>query len=157
MCLTTNQKKPLIARTDITVYKVLDDSGAAPYHSEYQYYRGKTHQDKRDEVIYDLSFSKQIHGGYLHAYTTINDAEDLAQHFNDGVFRYDLDWMVERHFVVAEMRIPAGTPYYASQDGKQICSKVLAWDYEQEKSKRKNRYSLKEFIGLLSRLSIKKK
>ena len=153
MCLTTNQKKPLIARTDITVYKVLDDSGAAPYHSEYQYYRGKTHQDKRDEVIYDLSFSKQIHGGYLHAYTTINDAEDLAQHFNDGVFRYDLDWMVERHFVVTEMKIPAGTQYYVSQDGRQICAKTLAWDCEQKK----RRYSLKEFIGLLSRLSIKKK
>ena len=157
MCLTTNQKKPLIARTDITVYKVLDDAGAAPYHSEYQYYRGKMHQDKKDEIIYDLSFSKQIHGGYLHAYTTINDAEELAQCFNDGRFRYDLDWMAERHFVVTEMRIPAGTPYYVSQDGKQICSKVLAWDYEQEKNKRKHRFSLKDFIGLLPRLTIKKK
>ena len=155
MCLTTNQNRPRIAITDITVYKVLDDAGRAPYRSHYKYYRGMTQQDQENEVIYECSdsISREIHGGYLHAYTTKNDAEDLAQHFNDGRFRYDFDWMMERHFFVAEMKIPAGTPYYVSYDGRQICSKALAWDCEQKK----HRFSLKEFIGLLSRLSIKKK
>lgn len=153
MCLVTNRETPLIAHTNLIVYKVLDENGCAPYWSEYQYYRGKVNRDEKNEEILKEDNKPRycVFGGFLHAYTFKDQAENLARYFNERYYRYDRDWLEERKFSAVEMIVPAGTEYYLSYDGQQICSKALSWEYESENSEHKSE-PVKKKISLFEKI-----
>ncbi len=153
MCLIAKRETPLVAKTNLIVYKVLDENGRAPYWSEYQYYRGKVNRDeKNEEILKEEDESRYcVFGGFLHAYTFKEKAEELAYNFNKRYFRYDRDWLEERKFLAVEMIVPAGTEYYLSFDGLQICSKALSWEYESENNEHKSK-PVKKKISLFEKI-----
>lgn len=140
MCLITTQKKPLIAKKDITVYKVLiekvDDNGSTVYISpfiEKRYecgtntpYRGKNWTEEKS-VCQDYDINKNIiEKGWLHAFIGVYEAY-LAKTY---MLKYKLfagKMLPSDKLVTVEMTIPKGAKYFIGFE-KDICTDKLCWN-----------------------------
>lgn len=111
-------KNPLIAKEEIKVYKVLEQSETAPYtyYSPYQkftYKQGYQYTENELTYFYD-PFSKilEIHQG-LHAYTTLNSAN------------YTKNSYLGNNRVIIEMYIPKGSKYFLGRDNEIITNNLI--------------------------------
>ena len=148
MCLTSLTSIPTVAVEDITVYKVLGKF----YHSPYLKYRKTDNEGGYGEVRYDyepglnraigpeeinvivnyrerydgikeMVYRYVIGSGYLHSYSTKENAMiNCQQMFEKSNMPY----------YVYEMKIPKGTSYFISEDGKEYCSKSLMFENTKE-------------------------
>ena len=145
MCLTAGKfktrqqardaaKEPLIAKKAFTVYKVLMKNNKSPY-QWYQYHPGvnlsaekftSTVEDKEwGSNRWHLEINKEwgsnrwhleINKG-LHAMATELDAKKKRAQLNDG----------NSNHKIVEFIVPAGTPYFLSDDKKEVVSLKLNW------------------------------
>lgn len=135
MCLWKSHNEPKIAQNDIEVWKVLAPNGLSPYYG-YQYYPGKMNRPIGTETVPVTVEQQSINGGYLHAYTTREKADDLCRKLRlyervqllgdtsnpHGHFKL-IEGMVQR------MIIPKGSVYYEGVDDD-ICAECLYWPEE---------------------------
>ena len=141
MCLITHlMKKPLIAKEDIKVYKVLSKyndyyrtmENAGPFCSTYIYHKGLNvpiHRVFGVEMGPGTANPTGIYeDGWLHAYTSKSEAERLA---SKVCYRK-----------VVEMYIPKGASYFIGDEydeqwrgyveTDEICASALYWPEEQD-------------------------
>ena len=147
MCLYTKQTKPLIAKKDIKVYKVLkavfDKTNdniiyytSALFYKRFHYgintpNRPENFIEKNtfldinngDFFLFGQGIKTKIEGGWLHAFIGKLDAKMLE---NFGFINYD-DNSCYYKFICAEMTIPKGAKYFIGIKGD-ICSDMLVWN-----------------------------
>jgi hypothetical protein len=137
MCLYSKQLKPLVATSDIRVWKVLTEDGLTPYMWQ-QYHRGRNiaYSENRDPGHAVLFWCSENHDvtvvcdGYLHAFREKYDADytaDVVNERNDG-----------KTYKTVEMRIPAGAEYWEGLLND-IAATELIWDEQPEASVTKAR------------------
>lgn len=122
MCLTTKQKRPLIARKDIKVYKlVVKDSLNQKYTSLYQLFPYELNQvyeesenEENDEINSLLVYNK-FGEGWFHSY------REYAIAFCDKISLYSI---FKNSLTILSCIIPKGTPYYIGVCDD-ICSKKI--------------------------------
>lgn len=132
MCLTAGKfktrqqardaaKEPLIAKKAFTVYKVLMKNNKSPY-QWYQYHPGvNLSAEKFTSTVEDNDWGSnrwhlEISKG-LHAMATELDAKKKRAQLNDG----------NSNHKIVEFIVPAGTPYFLSDDKKEVVSLKLNW------------------------------
>lgn len=132
MCLTAGKfktrqqardaaKEPLIAKKAFTVYKVLMKNNKSPY-QWYQYHPGvNLSAEKFTSTVEDKEWGSnrwhlEINKG-LHAMATELDAKKKRAQLNDG----------NSNHKIVEFIVPAGTPYFLSDDKKEVVSLKLNW------------------------------
>ena len=130
MCLDTNSNIPLIAEEDIVVYKVLMHRNGKDYApvvtdtatlQSYIYKKGANKARLKEDI--NLTWNGRTYAigkGFLHAYTTNEEAEKSRT-------RWNCCGLTISHFVV-KMIIPKGTKYFVSTEGTEICTKQLNWE-----------------------------
>ena len=124
MCLFTTRTTPIIAKEDITVYKLLnkvDGKYVSPYC--YKLYRHGINKPYRDENWSEensfaryLSSRYKVERGGLHAFQVEDEAESVAKTLLDGP-----------EVMCFKMIIPKGSRYIPGQYSE-ICSDRLYWD-----------------------------
>jgi len=132
MCLSTTLKNPLKAKEEIAVYKVLDQYGVPPFYEDYTYNYGfnKAMGPKHVEKDPDVPSRRDVHGGFLHAYTSEVRAMHHATGLNNGCpYTYT---SYDRRFRVVKMYVPVGVKYYADSFWDEICAEKLLWKEEKE-------------------------
>lgn len=132
MCLTAGKfktrqqardaaKEPLIAKKAFTVYKVLMKNNKSPY-QWYQYHPGVNLSAEKFTSTVDVRergsnrWHLEINKG-LHAMATELDAKKKRAQLNDG----------NSNHKIVEFIVPAGTPYFLSDDKKEVVSLKLNW------------------------------
>ena len=111
MCLYISNKKPLVAKKDIVVYKYVKEQNGI-YVTPYQNYPIQTNKvlsaSHKGEDIVDTTYHKySIRGGAIHAYTSSNDS----------------DW-VEGNTCLKAI-IKKGTEFWVQDDFKQVAARSL--------------------------------
>lgn len=105
MCFTISEKfpKPLVAKRDITCYKLVFGKGEWRTHKGYEaavqsyaYYPGRT--TKKVDIKPSLYTANEIHEGY-HSYRSLQAVNKQKHIWSDS-------------FVTLKMVIPKGTTYY---------------------------------------------
>lgn len=138
MCLYTSLEKPLKAKKDIVVYKVLyleNGNYYAPVvndtkNIDYVYTKGLNHpSEPLDETSIEkskLHDGFKVSWGWLHSYSIIKKAECTMEQFNnEGKVYYG-----NGEYVIVKMTIPKGCKYFISDDKEEYCSQCLSWDGE---------------------------
>lgn len=130
MCLYSKTNTPLIAEEDIVVYKVLmhrNGKDYAPVVSDtanlqsYIYKKGANKARLKEDISLTLDGRTYAIGqGFLHAYTTNEEAEKSKT-------RWNCCFLTVSNFVV-KMIVPKGTEYFVGIDEKDICAKQLIWE-----------------------------
>lgn len=131
MCLRKTHNEPKIAQNDIEVWKVLTDKGQSPY-LDYQYRPGMNRPACAKTMPVPVE-QEYITGGYLHAYTSREKAEERKRlRMYEVVHKVGGDCFLSAYFeegVVQRMLIPKGSLYYEGDDDD-ICSERLYWPEE---------------------------
>lgn len=142
MCLKTSQIVPLIADTDIPVYKVLlyrNNNQSyyrfrfpelepiryfAPYNPAFEYVEGINVANRIYRLSNPVNNDGIVSYGWLHAFLDLKAAINLGKMFQKE-HKYS-------RYMVTCMIIPKGSEYYVSCDSVEICSDKLYWkpDYE---------------------------
>lgn len=121
MCLRIMHDKPMVAREDMEVWKVLD-SGSVPPYQNYRYRRGLNVPDVPARGIGYRGV--EIGPGWLHAFRHRDWAVEEAEALNlTGWHGKD------RVFTAVRMLIPRGSEYYIGRS-HDICSSPLYWPEE---------------------------
>jgi hypothetical protein len=141
MCLLTKQLKPLVATSDIRVWKVLSEDDVTPYMKQ-QFHHGRNvpvsenHELSRVVLPSGTEFAV-VNGGYLHAfksnYAALYEAAVMTEKHNDGKV-----WPFRKVYKVIEMRVPAGAQYWLGITND-IAATELIWDEQPEASVTKAR------------------
>ena len=111
MCLISKSKFPTIAKSNITVYKVLKSDFTSLYYF-FPYELNKLYEENED-IRYDthyrdvdvFSFSKN----WIHSYTN----KKIAKNYIKG------------KLILVKCIIPKGTMYHKDINNKEICSKKI--------------------------------
>lgn len=131
MCLRKTHDEPKIAQNDIEVWKVLTDKGQSPYQG-YQYRPGMNRPECAKTTPVPVE-QHDINGGYLHAYTSREKAEERKRlRMYEVMHKVGGDCFLSAYFeegVVQRMLIPRGSLYYEGDDDD-ICSERLYWPEE---------------------------
>ena len=123
MCLITRMNYRHVAKENLTVYKLLLDDGYARYRICYTYVEGENVPTETVPLPKpDKDGFMKIEGGWLHAFTTREKAED---EFN-LLASFSSPETVDRTRIV-EMVIPEGTEYFLSVNDDEVCAKKLVW------------------------------
>lgn len=130
MCLYSKQLKPMVATSDVKVWKVLTEDGLTPYMGQH-YCHGRNvpqfHVCDIDRTVLPFGSGKQevtvVYGGYLHAFRKEVDANCTAAVMNsrcDG-----------KAYKTVEMRVPAGAEYWEGLLND-IAVTELVWDEQSD-------------------------
>ena len=122
MCLRITHDRPMVAREDMEVWKVLD-SGSVPPYCHYRYRRGLNVPDVPARGIGYRGV--EIGPGWLHAFQHRAWAVEEAGALNLT------GWLgKDRVFTAVRMLIPRGSEYYIGNH-HDICSSALYWPEEE--------------------------
>ena len=137
MCLTTLQKKPMVAKEDIKVYKVLlavfnkKDNSIIKYITPFygmEFKRG-VNIPESNESFNDCEDEKN--GGWLHSFS--DEYTAFSFHKQPSIIErtnaFNCLFDDERHYkpVVFEMTIPIGAKYFVGIHND-ICSDKIVWN-----------------------------
>ena len=131
MCLYSTKER-LIAEEDIVVYKILCELSniklhscsyyRAPYNDMYEYNEGMNYPNGAEDITTEYDYNsckvKVIHGGFLHAFKTLESARLELQGWHDSEYC---------KYFITEMVIPKGTAYYDGE-GNDVCANALRWE-----------------------------
>ena len=111
MCLCISNKKPLVAKKDIVVYKYVKEQNGI-YVTPYQNYPIQTNKvlspsHKGEDIVGTTYHKYAIRGGAIHAYTSSNDS----------------DWV--EGITCLKAIIKKGTEFWVQDDFKQVAARSL--------------------------------
>ena len=121
MCLIADNNIPSRSKSGITCYKVLHHFNTskewyttlfANYHVSLDY--SDTLKSSGRKVIKDTDHGREVHGGYVHTYSSLNDALRIANDFKECNKKCK--------FTVFECVIPANVEYYYGRTSKDMFS-----------------------------------
>lgn len=120
MCLITKENYRRTADEDLKVYKLLYPDDRSRFQSDYTYTKGMNRPfDLVPLPKPDRDGYLRITDGWLHAYTTLENAEfvcNVIKTWDDG------------NINIVEMTIPKGEDYFVDVTGRTVCAKKLYWD-----------------------------
>lgn len=124
MCLYSYRKRPMYAKRDLLVYKIVQMRtlnglrGMRSPYTGYLLFRGLNESVERANKIYYFNQKYMVSKGYIHAYTSKSAAEKELRH---------LEWSRDEYnFAIKVAYIPKGTAYYLGEiETMDICAKRM--------------------------------
>lgn len=146
MCMLINRSdKPQLAETDITVYKVLDNSRGvlepAYYHKSGLIYKlGELYSSKLSKIVYAhyefkfiryfddqelMDWGFDIDTGVDNKFLKKNKMSAVDQGFHSALTKERIDLKLSDKRVVCECTIPKGSSYYTNISGLAVSNQII--------------------------------
>jgi len=134
MCLITTQKKPLIAKKDITVYKLLDPNYKSPY-TYYQYKPGKlvkakikdSHEwcgfDSIDQAWLDEHYPTWFESARDHK--PLKSLKCIGSGLHSAATEDRLYGTKAKGEMIVKCTIPKGSEYYKDATGLRVSNQLI--------------------------------